>query len=37
MSKKVWRRPEVKLIEAGGAENGKSAGQDSKGTPNAGS
>jgi hypothetical protein len=34
MTKKVWRKPELREIEAGGAENGKNTGADSKGTPN---
>lgn len=37
MAKKAWRKPELKQIQAGGAENGKLAGKDSKGTPNTGS
>lgn len=37
MTKKAWRKPELKQIEAGGAENAKAAGADSKGTPNSGS
>ena len=38
MSKKVWRKPEVKVIEAGCAElkSGTSS-MDSKGVPNSGS
>jgi len=37
MTKKVWRKPEIKEIQAGGAENGKNAGTDAKGTPNSSS
>ena len=37
MTKKVWHKPELRQIQAGGAENGKAAAKDSKGTPNTGS
>lgn len=38
MTKKVWRKPELKQIQAGGAENGKLTSSDiGKGTPNSGS
>jgi hypothetical protein len=37
MSKKVWRKPEIREIKAGGAENGKNAGTDAKATPNSAS
>lgn len=38
MSKKLWSRPEVKTIEAGGAENGATkAVKDSSGKANTGS
>jgi hypothetical protein len=38
MAKKVWRKPELRQIEAGGAEAGKiNAAQDSKALPNTGS
>lgn len=37
MTKKVWQKPELKQIEAGGAENGKNAGSDAKATPNSAS
>ena len=38
MTKKVWRKPEMKAIEAGAAENASvQQAQDSKGTPNSGS
>lgn len=38
MSKKLWSRPEVKTIEAGGAENGAIKGlKDASGKNNTGS
>jgi hypothetical protein len=37
MEKKVWLKPEIRVIEAGGAENGKNTGADSKAVPNSGS
>lgn len=38
MAKKIWRRPEVKEIEAGGAENGKiNSAKDASALPNTGS
>jgi hypothetical protein len=38
MEKKVWRKPELKRIEAGGAENGKvKTSSDSSALPNTGS
>lgn len=38
MTKKVWRKPELKRIEAGGAENAKTkSASDSSSLPNTGS
>lgn len=38
MAKKVWRKPELRQMEAGGAEVSKTNGaSDSKGGPNTGS
>lgn len=38
MTKKVWHKPELRQIQAGGAENGSiKTSVDAKGTPNTGS